>query len=190
MHLSRFKEKNIFCIEGNWNHNLKDKASVKYALDFFEQNSKAKCIHRHCQTQSQFEELVETSLQKTYNKYGIIYIAFHGKPNSVNVGKRTKLDIETIAEIIKGDATDKIIHFGCCSTLDIPMYKLRRFLKKTGALAISGYTEEIDFIQSTCLDILYFKHCQKFRKISAIENEMNKYYRKLINELGFMIKYL
>ena len=190
MRFSKFKDKNIFCIEGNWSNNLKHKASIKSALDFFEHNSKAKYIHRHCSTDSQFEELIKTSLQKTYHKYAIIYLAFHGDQGTINVGKRQKLSLDEIAEMIGDTATDKIIHFGCCSTLDVSGWELRRFLKNTGALAVSGYTEKIDFIQSTFLDILYFKHCQYSRKMSVIEKEMYSYYKVLMQELGFIIKYL
>jgi len=192
MRHSKFKKKGIFCIEGDWNHNLKDKTSVKHTLEFLKHSAKIENIYKNCSTEAQFEEYIKTSLQRGYKEYSIIYIAFHGASGSIDLGKRTKLGIDKIAKIINtnGDATDKIIHFGCCSTLDIPTYKLRRFLKETGAIAISGYTEKIDFVQSMCLDILYFNHCQEFLKISAIENKMNKYYKGLIKELGFKIKYL
>jgi len=190
MRYSKFKEKNVFCIEGDWTNNLKDEASIKSALDFLQHNSKVRSTHRNCSTVQEFEERIKTALQKTYSKYGLIYLAFHGTPGSINVGKRKKLELDAIAEMIMERASDKIIHFGCCSTLDISGWDLRRFLLKTGALAVSGYTKDIEFIQSTFLDILYFKHCQNSRKMSVIEKEMKLYYGKLISELGFVIKYI
>ncbi|MDQ3190367.1 MAG: hypothetical protein M3Q58_02110 [Bacteroidota bacterium] len=51
-------------------------------------------------------------------------------------------------------ANGKIIHFGCCSTLNTDGCALRRFLQKTKALAISGYYKDIDFVESTVFDLM------------------------------------
>lgn len=185
MKLSKFQKKHIFCIEGNWTHDLKDKASIKSALDFLEHNADIKSIRKDCSAVDQFNVLLQTSLQKTYKNYGIIYLAFHGSPGVLHIGKRKKMDFESIADLLDGQAADKIIHFGSCSTLKLEGWDLRRFWKRTGALAISGYTKNIDFIESTVLDILYFRKCQEYRKIPLIQRDMKQYYGRLTNELGF-----
>lgn len=189
MKLSKFKKKHIFCIEGNWTHDLKDKASIRTALDFLEHNAEIKSIRKDCSTIDQFNDLIGTSLQKRYKQHTIIYLAFHGSPGSLHVGKRKKIDFHCLAEWLDGRAADKIIHFGSCSTLNIDGWELRRFWKDTGALAVSGYTKDIDFIESSVLDILYFRKCQESRKMAAIETEMKEYYGRLMRELGFKMIY-
>lgn len=189
MRLSKFKKKHIFCIEENWTHDLKDKASIRTALDFLEHNAEIKPIRKDCSTIDQFKDLVETSLQKRYKQHSIIYLAFHGSPGCLHIGKRKKLDFSTIAELLDGRAADKIIHFGSCSTLNLDGWELRRFWKDTGALAISGYTKDIDFIESSVLDILYFRKCQEYRKVPLIERDMKEYYGRLMRELGFKMMY-
>ena len=189
MKLSKFKKKHIFCIEGNWSHNLQNKASIDKALEFLVPNAAIKFIRKDCSTTDQFKNLLTTSLQKRYKQFGIIYLAFHGSPGVLHVEKRKKLSFDLIAEELDGKAKDKIIHFGSCSTLNINGWELRRFWKKTGALAISGYTTDIDFIQSTVLDILYFKMCQEYQKMPLIERDMKRYYGKLMSELGFKMIY-
>ena len=82
MRLSKFKKKHIFCIEGNWTHDLKDKASIRTALDFLEHNAEIKPIRKDCSTIDQFKDLVETSLQKRYKQHSI-YLAFHGPVASI-----------------------------------------------------------------------------------------------------------
>jgi hypothetical protein len=186
---SKYHKKNIFCIEGSWDYNLKNKRSIKAALEFLELNSGIKSIRKDCSTISQFNSLLSTSLQKTYKEYGIIYLSFHGKPGLLKVEKRKKFSLDMISGFLEGKAKDKIIHFGSCSTLDLPPRELRAFWHETGALAISGYTKDIDFIDSTILDILYFRICQNYKKIPLIERDMHLYYRKLIRELGFKMIY-
>ena len=51
-----------------------------------------------------------------------------------------------------------MIHFGSCQTLDgnAEMFKLA--MKKTKVLAISGYTEEVDWLDSVVFD-MHFLNC-------------------------------
>ncbi len=97
--------------------------------------------------------------------------------------------LEEIAEMLEGKAANKIIHFGSCETMYVMRRDLTRFLKKTGALAISGYENTIDFMPSTFLDLLYFQFCQQYQKMYLIERDVKLYYGKLARELGFKLIY-
>lgn len=189
MQLSKFLEKNIFCVEGNWNHNLKDKSSIRTALEFIEENGNVKHIHKNCSTIDQLEELLKEAVLMRYKRYGIIYFAFHGKPGVLSVGKKKKISIQEIGEILEDKAHNKIIHFGSCSTLSIPTREITKFRKKTGALAVSGYSCDIDFMPSTFLDMLYFEFCQKYRKIPLIHRDVKIYYGPMARKLGFKMVY-
>jgi hypothetical protein len=187
--MSKTLYKNVFCIEGYWTNNLKSRTSIKSALDFLESNSQIKYIHRSAATIDQVDYLMKESLLQSYKEYSIIYLASHGYPGEIKFGKRKIITMEEIAEMIEGKANDKIIHFGSCSTLNVPGKRIRRFLDKTGALAVSGYTREIDFVPSTFLDILYFQLCQEYRKIPLIHKDLKNYYGKVANKIGFKMIY-
>lgn len=189
MRLSKFNKKNIFCIEGSWSNDLKDKLSITSALEFIKSNASINFIRKDCSTDEQFKHLLKISLQRTYQHYGIIYFAFHGSPGILDLGRKKRINFDSIAQVINGKAKDKIIHFGVCSAMDLSGWTIRKFRKDTGALAISGYTKDIDFIDSTLLDILYFRKCQEYRKIPTIHKAMKIYYGKLISELGFKMFY-
>lgn len=189
MHLSKHAAKNIFCIEGNWNHNLKDKTSIRSALDFIEHNGDVKYIHKNCSTPGQLEEWLKEAALKRYDRYSILYLAFHGNPGAIHVGKRKKLTLGEIAEILQDKAHDKIIHFGSCSTLNIPKWDINRFMKRTGALAVSGYSCDIDFMPSTFLDILYFQFCQRYREMPLIHQDVKAFYGPMARQLGFKMVY-
>ncbi|MBK7589290.1 MAG: hypothetical protein IPI22_13640 [Bacteroidetes bacterium] len=177
------RRSNIFCIEGSWENDHRDTKSVIKALEFLKCIEKVDCIVKQCNNVSTLNDLLNDSMLAKYKKYSILYLAFHGKPNNILVGKRnSKTNLEEIAEMIGDKANGKIIHFGSCSTLNISGWELRKFLKKTNALAISGYKEEVDFVKSTVFDLIYFQQCQKSFDIRVIEKNINKYYSTLGKE--------
>ena len=184
------KEKGILCIEGSWENDHRDKKSVEKALEFLECIENVKFIVKQCHNQATLEELTRDSMQSRYSKYSILYLAFHGKPGMINVGKRSKyVSFDEVADMIGDKANGKIIHFGCCSTLKLDGWAIRRFIKKTNALAVSGYSKDIDFVRSTAFDIMYFQQCQRAFDIRKVTKQMKKYHSKLGNELGFVIKH-
>lgn len=185
MKLSRYKEKNIFCIEGDWGQGYEDCRSITTALDFLNASIGIHAIRKGCTNPEQFSNYLKDSLKDSYESFGIIYLAFHGSPGKLHINQHQKIDFSSIAATLEGKARDKIIHFGSCSTLKLSGWDLRRFKKATGALAISGYSKEIDFIESTVLDILYFRKCQAYQKVSLISRDMHLHYGKLVRQMGF-----
>lgn len=181
--------KNIFCIEGVWNNDLKDRTSIRSALDFIEHNGAVKHIHKNCSTPDQLEEWLKEAVLKRYRQYGILYLAFHGHPGVIQVGKRKKMTLGDIADILQDKAEGKIIHFGSCSTLAIRKWELNRFIRKTGALAVSGYSCDIDFMPSTFLDILYFQFCQRYGEMPLIHKDVKAFYGPMARQLGFKMVY-
>lgn len=185
------RAKHIFCIEGDWINDHRKKDSVKMALDFFEINSGIKYICKNCTTREQMILTVKDACLKRYSKYEILYFAYHGQSRKILLNKGKTVSLDDIAEALDGKANRKIIHFGSCSTLkEIKKPELNRFLKKTGAIAISGYTKDISFVSSTFLDLVYFEICNEFKDIRAIEKKVKKEYSQLIAKLGFKIIYL
>jgi len=185
MKLSRYKEKNIFCMEGNWGRGYEDSKSIKTALNFLNASVGINAVRKGCNNPEQFSSYLKDSMKESYDTFGIIYLAFHGSPGQLHINQQEKIDFSAIAATLQGKARDKIIHFGSCSTLRVSGWDLQRFKKATGALAISGYCKDIDFIESTVLDILYFRKCQAYQKISLISRYMHLHYGKLVKQMGF-----
>ena len=111
-------EKHISCLEGDWTNDLSVKQSIRSALDFLEVNSNIKYIHKNCVTREQLSHYLKRYTLRKYSKYSICYLAFHGDPNLIYLGK-DKVSLEDLAEIANGRFTNRIIHFGSCSTLKI-----------------------------------------------------------------------
>ncbi|MDQ3190633.1 MAG: hypothetical protein M3Q58_03490 [Bacteroidota bacterium] len=182
-------DKHICCLEGDWTSDLSVKQSIRSALDFLEVNSNIKYIHKNCVTREQLSHyLKKYTLRKYATKYSICYLAFHGDPNLIYLGKE-KVTLEDLAIIANGKFSNMIIHFGSCSTLKIDKNRIVKFLEATNALAVSGYTSDVAFLPSSIFDMLFFEMCQQYKNTYWIDKSMNKYYGNLIKQLGFRFIY-
>lgn len=189
MIISNSYEKHIFCLEGDWVRDLRDTGSIKTALNFLESNSRIKFIHRTCSTREELFNRLKEYRKVRYNKYSILYLAFHGGENGIEVG-RDFIILDEIGEQLEDCLKYRIVHFGSCSTLNIDKRHIKRFIRRTNALCVSGYKSEIDFIPSSILEILYFDRCQHYKDIRCVDRDMWNYYRGLCRDLKFYMVYV
>jgi Family of unknown function (DUF6642) len=189
MKIAKEYHKDIFCLEGDWEKDLRLKKSIKSTLDYLQDCFSIQNIHRTCAVREQFIKYLKDSMLKKYSRYSILYLAFHGDPNSILFGKDS-ITLNEIAEICENKLYNKIVHFGSCNSLDLDKRKLKNFIQKTGALCISGYTRKIEFNPSTVLDILYFEMLQDNKDVRSIERKLKKEYMGLIRSTGFRILYI
>jgi hypothetical protein len=184
-------DKQIFCIEGDWNEDLRQKDSIENALKFMETAHvhKIKYIHRHASTKEELQSRINQYTTKQYEEFSIFYLAFHGVPNGLKLNQKNILTLDELGEMCEGKLKNKILHLGSCETLNISKSKIKDLLRQTNALCISGFKKEVPFISSTIFDILYFEMCQYYKRMFTIESNMKKYYAKLIKELEFVMIY-
>lgn len=183
--------KQIFCIEGDWHPDLREKDTIENALRFMETASgtKIRYIHRHCSTQQELEHRINEYTKRRYAAFSIFYLAFHGVPNGLKLSEKNILSLDELAEMAEGKLHDKILHLGSCETLNISKARIRQFMNRTGALCVSGFRKEVPFVSSTIFDVLYFEMCQYYKQMHVIEKHMKNYYGKLMKELQFVMVY-
>ena len=189
MKIAKEYNKGIFCLEGDWEKDLRVKKSIKSTLDYMNDCFGIKNIHRNCAVREQFIKYLKAAVLKKYSGYSILYLAFHGDPNSILFGK-DNLTLNEIAELCENKLTNKIVHFGSCNSLNLERRKLKSFVAKTNALCVSGYKKSINFNPSTVLDILYFEKWQNYKDVRSVEKAMHTDYRGLIRSLGFTMVYI
>lgn len=189
--IAKHYEKHIFCLEGDWNDNLKQKSSILPALELLKLNASIESIYKTCSTKAEFYKRIDQILNnKTkYGKYQIIYLSFHGFKGGIQLSNDEEITLDELANVFEGKLKGKMIHFGSCSTLKTHEETINNFIEKTQALAISGYEKNINFISSTVIDILFFELCQSFKLIKAIDENMTNLYSELCNKLEFKIYY-
>jgi hypothetical protein len=181
--------KEVFCLEGDWHNNLKKGTSVQAVLMFMKQNRDIDYIHRQCGTRENLAYYLRQWQLRKYKKYSILYLAFHGKPNQILVGKDI-VTMDELAVILGPHCHDKIIHFGSCHTLNTDLRHIKRFLRKTNALCVCGFGKEIKFVEGSVFDILLIDLFQEFRDITRVQATIRADYRTLAEKLAFKLIHL
>ncbi len=183
--------KKVFCIEGLWNDNLKNKSSVEPVLKLLNQRyALMKYIHKDCATSSELDFYLDKWTKKQYDDHPILYLAFHGEEKSIKVSDK-KIDIlDDLATVLENKCENRIIIFGSCSTLNIDRRYIKRFLKQTDALAVCGYRTDVDWIKSTAFELLMLDLMQdnefSGRGIKTIAKNLNNL-SKTFKELEFQM---
>ena len=178
------REKFIYCLEGNWNKHPKSRQSIKPILDLLYTFSKVKYIYRKCSTKDEFIKGLQIFTQKRYSKYTVLYIAYHGRKNRICFGNED-ITLKEIANVLEGNLNGKIVHFGSCLTLNTTEKNITDFITRTGCSLISGYQKNIEYIDSTAFDLLYFETIQHYYSYSKIKTIVSKKYSSLIEMLRF-----
>lgn len=188
MKISRNYKKDVYCLEGDWDSDLRSTSSVHAAMLFLQNNIGIKFIHRHCGTKESLAHYLKLWKSKKYSKYSICYFAFHGEPENLAVGKEL-VSLDELGEMLEGACKDRIIHFGSCKTLNTEKRNVMRFLNKTGALCVCGFKTEIDFLESSVFDMLLIDKFQQYKDVSCVDRDMNLYHENMVKNLEFKIFY-
>lgn len=184
-----YKIRGVFCLEGHWYGDHRDKTSVYPILDLVHRFHNMPFIHHKCSTIEEFRFSIKRWKTKSFhNKYPILYLAFHGKKGTFFIGK-DEMSLDELAELLEGKCRGVVIYFGSCSTLDIHGKTINRFLKRTGAIAVLGYTRDVEWLISSAFDVLLMHELQEEPLdsvgIRKIYKTIHKQYGSLSKKIDF-----
>lgn len=169
--------KGVFCLEGLWNTDLKNHSTVQPLLAFLKQNANIPYIYGDVGTPQEFEFYISKFSQKGYINYPILYLAFHGNESGgiLELSGKTKYTISEIGDKLKGKCENKIILIASCNALKVDSRILKKFLEKSGALAICGYTNRVHWMRSSAFEMLLFDELQDREKVdNTIEAKVKR----------------
>ena len=90
-----------------------------------------------------------------------------------------------------GRCRGRVVYFGACGVMATHGNRLNRFVKSTGAVAVAGYREEIDWLESTALDMLALGRLQDTAFTKSSINKFNRELKEtapgLYSRLGFRL---
>ncbi len=183
------QKKGIFCLEGLWYDDLRKRSTVKPILELLELNSNIPFLHSDCATEEEFEFYINKWKTAKYKRYPILYLAFHGKENGLLI-ENNVFTLEQTGNLLAGKCKNRVILFASCSTIKTDLRNLKKFLRKTNALAICGYRRIVPWISSTAFELMLLAAMQDNvfdgRGIEAIYRKISKV-AKMFKELDFLM---
>ncbi len=192
------QRKGVFCLEGQW-WGVKDKTTVEPVLQLLATLSGCNVSYRHFDvaTRQEFDFYLKKWSGASFNDFPILYLSFHGADGEISVGegRDNSLSLDDLAERLDDGCKGRVVHLGSCGTVGVHGRKLKKFLSRTGALAICGYTNQVDWLESAAFDALVLGRLQNasFLRASSMrkfDDELKETASGLYKRLGFRMSFL
>jgi len=184
--MGRDRPLGIFCVEGDWSPKLTARASVRELLQILEDVAGIDFIFHHVETVDGLFDILRRWGQKQYSHYALGYFAFHGRPGSIVVGRRS-VTLEQLGSAMTGSCRDKILYFGSCSVLRAPKRELDAFCSVTGSPCIVGFTRDVDWIASAALDLILLQAITVRKDPDAVRHWLGEEFGDLAHHLGLRV---
>jgi hypothetical protein len=159
---------------------------VQPILELLGKHNEIKYLYDRVHTKPELIHLLKKWSQKGYSDFGIGYLAFHGSPGTIHLA-RDSMTLAELAETLKGKLTGRVVHFGSCQVFRVPRSELERFRKKTGAKAITGYRDDVDWMQSAAFDLLFFDAFSYYSRMDYVIRDVNQQAMGLGKRLKFTV---
>ncbi len=146
------RPKDVYCQEiGDWYGSLKKKNSVESVLQLLHESPlEVPYIYRDIATEEDLSYYINKWTQQRFIDYPILYLACHGSPGRIHLykanGRDKTITTDDFFELLRGNCHKRIIHFGACKVLDINGNTVNKYLRESGAVAISGYASKVDWV--------------------------------------------
>ena len=151
----RIKNGHIFCLESLWAASTEyPRQSVLPILEIIKMAYVSKISYLSCNTKAEF--LYNLSLAN--KKYGILYLAFHGKSGKLLLPNEDEITIEELGKAMGKNFRGVGVHFASCNVMDEDEEIIKKFIKKTGVSFVSGYTKPVYWLPSCAVDIVYIDY--------------------------------
>ena len=175
----------IYCIETVWEEDpdTPGTSTVRGILDVIRSNCGARYLHRDAMTTTEFHYYLTEWERAFAHDYPILYLGFHGSKNGkiwfkTIDGNPDLVNHEVIQARLQGGCRNRAIHFGACSAL--VDFNTKEFLQCTGAVAVSGYETDMDWMLSTAFDLLFLEEMQYHGQKGLTRNVASQAKRNLM----------
>jgi hypothetical protein len=175
-----YRQRNIACLESMWNGTIENRLSIVPTLELISKTLETRFSHLTCNTR---EELKYNLNLVCKRNYGVLYFAFHGSPGRIHL-HRDKVTLPELSGMMNHRFRNWIIHFGTCSTMRKPRAVLD-FVEKTNVALVTGFTRDVDWIESSKFELLHFKAFQMFKSPRVVCRHLLNKYPDLVESTGF-----
>ncbi|MCC7485136.1 MAG: hypothetical protein IT529_09090 [Burkholderiales bacterium] len=180
---ARDHRKHIACLESLWNSDIENRLSVVPILELVSRINRTRYTYLTCNTREELAyNLGKLGARRGYR---ILYLSLHGKPGELVLdGART--DLETLAGMLGTRFSGWVVHFGSCSTINVPRARIGRFMAATKVATVLGYSTDVNWIASAALDLLLFDWFQYYDDTRRLWRDFRRQYAGLIRQTGLV----
>jgi hypothetical protein len=175
-----YRKRNIACLESMWDRRIEDRLNVVPTLQLISKTQESKFSHLTCNTREELRYNLKLLCQRSY---GVLYFAFHGSPGKIHL-HRDKVTLTELAAMMNHRFANWIIHFGTCSTLRKPR-EVAYFVDQTRVSLVTGFTRDVDWIESSAFELLLFKAFHTYKSPKVICRHLVSKYQELAELTGF-----
>ncbi|MBP5368228.1 MAG: hypothetical protein J6Z01_07245 [Bacteroidales bacterium] len=146
----------IFCLETEWDKSIQDlkkKSAAKSLLEFIENTMNIPYAFRQVATSQDFEYYINHLNYSSYSAYDMVYLCFHGAKSAIEFANGVNLNLRTFANKHENLFLNRNVHFGSCSSLRMKEEEIKAFKRHTNARMITGYTRDVDFMNSFVFEL-------------------------------------
>ncbi|HWG94745.1 MAG TPA: hypothetical protein VNU66_11020 [Mycobacteriales bacterium] len=165
----------VLCFEGEWTDDLRNNQSVLPTLEHLKRLEQLDYIHRDVATReelSYYAGRFARRARREYASFRTVYLPMHGAPGALFVSGTTSLSLSDLAEDLGSTCEGRAVYFGACSALRAPA-QVRNFLARTSATLVCGYTKDVDWLESSAIDLLLLPALSRQAKRNGAEAYMN-----------------
>jgi hypothetical protein len=185
----------VFCLEADWYGDNNRSATVRPILELLGQSASGKVdfVHRNVATR---EELAHHLRRwRRSSSFRVLYLAFHGGPGRIYLGHRQRrsdaITLDELGIMAGRGLSERVVHFGSCSTLGVDRRVVRRFLRHTGITAATGFASDLNWFRSTVFELLVLANMVErrtnLRGVRRLESALLRELPSLRRELGFRV---
>lgn len=181
----------IFSIESDWENSAKKQSSILPMLQCINGiYPNVKYIFRTANTKEELLYCLKKfkQISKTNGDFCSLFLSGHGEPGQMHFGK----DVLTLSDLADLSAEvgprlfdGHLVHFDACSVLKDSEKDAERFINSTGAALATGFTTDVDFIESLALEMLYIYYLKEYKKPISAYKKINTLYSALCKQTGF-----
>lgn len=178
-------QRKILAIEGEWQDNLRHTETAASALRFLQELDRIEFVHRRTPTREAFLQYLDWGVDEGYR---FLYLAGHGDKGELKLGADF-ITLKHLSDRLAGRLTSNtVIHWSTCNFMQVGHKAVESFKLKTGAGLVSGYTREVEFLESMLLDMAWMAFLQETRSRERIQKEFLKGpLEGLVEKLGFTV---
>jgi hypothetical protein len=177
----------ILCLEGEWLEDIRRELSVEPLLKLLRLRGEIEYIHRRCGTVAEFEYYLRQ--KRFFRGCRVVYLAFHGSRGRLNLSANEALTLARVAEAAAGAFRGRLVYFGSCRTLENVDEQLQAFLRATGAVAVAGYTTDVNWVESSAFELMFLYWAAYYKQPAAVLKKLARSYAELSAKVGFKYFY-